>query len=138
LLWNNVCKSEKQKHTTFHLSLLKGVLVTDQDKVLDYWKDSFKDLLNGSSADGSSVYSQRDVQTDHNSYIPLYYISLNEVKRAIDKADVRKACGVDNISNEAFKNDTAVLFLHLFFNVCFETGQITKDWERHYKSHPKS
>lgn len=62
--------------------------------------------------------------------IPFFneHISLFEVKKAIFSAKQGKACGFDNIPSEVLRNDTAVSFLHILFNVCFDAGVIPSDW----------
>ena len=55
-------------------------------------------------------------------------ISILEVKKAIDAAKRGKATGIDNIPMEVMKNDTAVSFLHVLFNICFDNGSVPSDW----------
>ena len=55
-------------------------------------------------------------------------ISILEVKRAVDKAKKCKAAGIDNIPVDVLKNDTSVCFLHVLFNICFETGCVPSAW----------
>ena len=56
------------------------------------------------------------------------HISIFEVKKAIDATKRGKASGIDNIPVEVLKNDTAVSFLHVLFNVCFDNGIVPADW----------
>ena len=39
-----------------------------------------------------------------------------------------KASGVDCIPVEVLKNDTAVAFLHVLFNICFDNGIVPSEW----------
>ena len=41
---------------------------------------------------------------------------------------LNKASGVDSIPVEVLKNDTAISYLHILFNVCFRTGKIPTEW----------
>ena len=43
-----------------------------------------------------------------------------EIKRAVEKAKTGKAIGSDAIHAEGVKNDSAVLYMHTLFNVCFD------------------
>ena len=45
---------------------------------------------------------------------------------AIFKAKCGKACGIDDIPSEVLRNDTAIYFLHVLFNLCFENSIIKK------------
>ena len=56
-------------------------------------------------------------------------ISVIEICNALGiKAKLKKAPGFDNIPYEFFKNDTSVSFLHILFNVCYETGETPSEW----------
>ena len=39
-----------------------------------------------------------------------------------------KASGIDNIPIQVLENDTAVSFLHVLFNACFDNGSVPADW----------
>jgi len=55
-------------------------------------------------------------------------ISLQEVKNAICKSKMGKAYGVDGILSEVLHNETAIYFLHVLFNLCFDKGSIPLVW----------
>ena len=73
-----------------------------------------------SHATNNASYQQKMSYNQH--------ISIFEVKEAIDAAKRGKASGIDNIPVEVLKNDTAVSFLHVLFNVCFDNGSVPADW----------
>ena len=56
------------------------------------------------------------------------HISIFEVKKAIDGAKRGKVAGFDNIPVEVLKNDTAVSFLQILYNICFDNGTVPSDW----------
>ena len=56
------------------------------------------------------------------------HIRIFEVKKVIDAAKRGKASGIDNVPVEVLKNDTAVSFLHVLFNICFDNGIVPADW----------
>ena len=97
--------------------------------ILNKWKNDFSSLLNGgiTVVDSNIVLQPTSVneQTD-----PCFneHISLFEVKKAIFNAKKGKACGFDNIPSEVLQNDMSVSFLHILFNICFDTGVIPSDW----------
>ena len=51
-----------------------------------------------------------------------------EIHTAVFKAKREKACGIDGIPSDVFRNDCSVSFLHILFNVCFTTGVIPTEW----------
>ena len=50
------------------------------------------------------------------------------MKKAVTEAKRNKACGLDGIPADVLKNDRAISFLHILFNVFFEKGCIPSDW----------
>lgn len=52
------------------------------------------------------------------------------MKKAIEKAKLGKATGIDLIPSEVLKNDSSLLVLHSLFNVCFETRKVPTVWSR--------
>jgi hypothetical protein len=55
-------------------------------------------------------------------------ISVLEVIKAVEKSKRNKAPGFDNIPYEVYKNDIAISFLHILFNVCYQSGKTPSDW----------
>ena len=55
-------------------------------------------------------------------------ISTSEVRKAVEKVRRHKGSSSDNIPYEVFKNDTAISFLHILFNVCYESGRTPAAW----------
>jgi hypothetical protein len=58
------------------------------------------------------------------------HISYKEVKEALNRAKLNKACGIDHVSNEVLKNNVTVPLLQKFFNACFLGGIIPDCWYR--------
>ena len=56
------------------------------------------------------------------------HISAFEVQQAVKEAKLNKASGIDNISAEVLKNNTAISFLHILYNVVFTEGTIPTEW----------
>ena len=78
------------------------------------------------------IRMKRDLELDqslHND--DLWYntdFSFDEVRRVINKAKSNKSVGVDNIPNEAFRNEQSIVYLHALFNKMFSTGRIPSLW----------
>ena len=99
---------------------------TDTKVVLTKWKNDFSKLLN---TDDNFVNNEDPVRSfDSTDDILDSHFSITEVKNALDKAKRGKAFGVDLIPVDVLQNNTALLFLHVLFNVCFETGRIPSTW----------
>ena len=105
-----------------------GQIENDTDAVLERWKSDFSALYNrprSQSLDNNIDLNQRQnyVETGINEYISIF-----EVKKAVNEAKRNKASGLDGIPVDVLKNDSAISFLHILFNVCFEKGVIPSDW----------
>ena len=104
-----------------------GQIENDIDIVLERWKSDFSALYNrprSQSLDNNIDLNQRQnyVETGINEYISIF-----EVKKAVNEAKRNKASGLDGIPVDVLKNDSAISFLHILFNVCFEKGVIPSD-----------
>ena len=127
--WKSIGKIgvEFQKKNVIPLEINNedGSIVTDQDLVLDKWKNSFSNLYN------SSVNQIVELNCNNNdNIVPLFNndISIDEIHKAIFESKKNKACGIDDIPAEVFRNNTSVSVLHILFNVCYTTGIIPTAW----------
>ena len=57
-----------------------------------------------------------------------YDVTLQEVARAVARAKVRKAVGIDQIPAEVLKNPNCVSLLHKIIQECFTSGIVPDDW----------
>ena len=108
--------------------------------VLRKWRNDFCSLFNGTprvtdtdidsdnSTDNASSNMTNDAPSQHFQQNYNEHISIFEVKKAIDSVKRGKATGIDNIPAEVLKNDTAVSFLHVLFNICFDNGIVPSEW----------
>ena len=97
--------------------------------ILNKWKSDFGSLfrnVNPSADHAPEIDQNIAFSQEHFTYNE--HISILDVKRAIDDAKLGKASGIDNIPIEVLKNDTAVAFLHVLFNICFDNGIIPTEW----------
>lgn len=58
-------------------------------------------------------------------------ITLEEVSKAVECAKLRKASGIEGLSNEVLKTPKLLQFLTHFMQVCFKSSIVPSDW---YKS----
>ncbi|XP_053374612.1 uncharacterized protein LOC128547041 [Mercenaria mercenaria] len=103
-----------------------GAISSDTGDVLHKWKIEFCSLLNNPNTVNRDLSILNNVFD--NSLCFNNDISIFEVKKAIDAGKRGKACGMDSIPTEALQNDTAIVFLHALFNICFKTGKILTIW----------
>ena len=101
--------------------------------VLHKWQNDFSSLFSNTGEDTDcSLGNPSSHATNNASYQQQMsynqHISIFEVKKAIYAAKRGKASGIDNIPMEVLKNDTAVSFLDVLFNVCFENGIVPAGW----------
>lgn len=103
-----------------------GSVSTNLSDILGKWQDDFRSLF-------TNAGQSRDVETgnandDNLQHTYNEHINIFEVKKAVDDAKMGKAAGFDNIPTEVLKNDTAISFLHILFNICFDNGIVPSDW----------
>ena len=115
----------------FEVKTDDGSISTDSSVVLEKWRSSFYNLFNPHTADLNipQHLHLNNVDADPNDRLSYNAgITIDEVRKAVNSTKRGKACGFDNMYAEFFKNDTAICFLHVLFNVCFSTGKIPTDW----------
>lgn len=106
-----------------------GDIINDNDSVLLKWKNSFSDLYN-TSTNNSILHEQSNDNVTNTNSVPEFEdeISIFEMHKAIFNSKKEKASGIDGLPSEIFRNNTSVSFLHVLFNVCFNTGVIPTEW----------
>ncbi len=57
-------------------------------------------------------------------------ITLEEVRLSLARAKKGKAIGWDGIPLAVVRYDSAILYMHHLFNICFESGIIPKIWSK--------
>ena len=140
--WKSIGKigiSQANKKTIpMEVTLDHGSISFNVSDVLSKWCHNFNSLSNssGQMTDndlGTSGVNTCSNMTDNTSNQQRQqkfnqHISIFEAEKAIDSAKRGKATGIDNIPTEVLKNDTAVSFLHVLFNICFDNGIVPYDW----------
>ncbi|XP_060597913.1 uncharacterized protein LOC132751716 [Ruditapes philippinarum] len=106
--------------------LADGSVSADPSDVLLKWKIEFSNLFNNPNVSCDNRYNI--VNGDYDTLSFNSDMSVLEVKKVIDEGKLGKANGIDGIPTEALKNDTAVMFMHALFNVCFKSGTIPNIW----------
>ena len=100
--------------------------------VLQKWKKDFQSLYN-------RPIIHTDIQLDTDNLMAEASggaenptlddnISILEIQKAIYNAKRNKSPGFDEIPSEIMRNDAAVSFLHILFNVRFISGFVPSDW----------
>ena len=111
--------------------LENGNISVEESEILNKWVRDFSSLFNApenETKDDDELLNNHDILVHSSSPLFNDHISILEVKQAIDKAKSSKACGIDNIPCEVLKNDTSISFLHILFNIYFETGTVSSVW----------
>jgi len=89
--------------------LQDGLYTTNTDQVLYYCKTSCSNLFKSRNVLSSPNINEH---LDGNDLVFNAYISIVDVKRAVDIAKVGKTFSADNVYATILKNYDAVLFLH--------------------------
>ena len=81
----------------------------------------WENALNGQIENSNTISDIPDI--DRN-------ISLDEIRNALHKLKLRKACGYDVLPNEVLKTGNISDALCSLFNCCFKGGLIPSDWNK--------
>ena len=106
-----------------------GKLLVNPVDALGRWREYFEELLNVGENTFSNV-SNFDVQWDSND--DGNGITLEEVKRMVNRLQCNKAAGVDEIKSELIKYSglSGLKWLHRIINMAWESGQVPSDWTK--------
>ena len=89
--------------------------------ILNKWQTDFSYLFHfGNQSADCSTENHNDSSKAREQFTYNDHISILDVKKAISVDDAKKgkASTIDNIPVEVLKNDTAVSFLDVLFNIC--------------------
>ena len=122
-------KSERRSQVPFEVLLPNGEVSNKKEVVLDVWKSSFSDLLNGEMQqsvcnvnDGGRRNVIDDDMLDDDITIP-------EIIKSLENANKGKAVGIDDIPVEVLFNDQCIQFMLSLFNKCYESGIYPSMWK---------
>jgi hypothetical protein len=125
--------STRKVHIPWEALASDGTVASQYDEVMSIWKEHFNTLLN-SDADSeceprpvSVTVTQHEVMRDGMLDAD---ISLEEVRSALARAKNGKATGWDDIPVEVLRNESAITYLHILFNKCFQLGVIPEMWSK--------
>ena len=121
-------KQEKKQHIPMEVKSDDGTINRDVSVVLEKWRSAFSSLFNAHTQNSSMSCVDSSENDDNLSFNEN--ISIIEIKRAVEKAKTGKAVGSDAIHAEVVKNDSAVLYMHTLFNVCFNKSIVPSIWNK--------
>ena len=113
------------------------MIICDKPSVLNKWKGDIEKLFKNDDTGNNLDRKIRDCILNDSIYLkkirmvdPLFEESTNfnrniemeEVRKAVMKANSHKAVSIDTIPNEVPKNDKSILILHKLFQLCLDTG----------------
>lgn len=128
--WKRIGKtgiiSDRSKRIPMQVTLNDGSISSDVKIVLQKWQKEFSSLLNVEYNINVDFGNSVDIK---NTALDAE-ISILEIIKAVHKAKVGKAAGIDLIPSEVLKNDTSIFILHSLFNVCFQSGQVPTLWSK--------
>ena len=114
-----------------------GEIRTDEESVLRKWRTEFQKLYIAPDADKHDENVKREILNSPKHGVkrqcalelnkPLNY---QEIKSAVEYSKLKKACGIDNVTNELLKSDEATELLYALFVKCFSTGMILDCWRK--------
>ena len=144
LFWNllNNLGPKKVKNIPMEVMLENGSSVFAIDCVLKKWETDFGSLFSGSDcsvewdncflAEKVNFINTVEAKMRQDSYFGNQLLNVciteREVKSAIGRLKLRKATGVDNLSNELLKLPCLFQILSNLFSICFECGSVPSVW----------
>ncbi len=141
--WNYIKKLGPSKRSKIPMEVYDNDMniQVSQDEVMNKWKKDFSGLYNVGNVDyfDSAFYEtiktskrfKEDLMLD-----PLYVqnamlnkmITVEDVRKVVDKAKKGKAVGLDKLPNEIFKNKPVIDVLCKLFQLCFESHLVPTVW----------
>ena len=103
-----------------------GEIITDEEGILDRWRERFEGLLKG------EVCPIPEEQNEETGSEEDEEISVEEVQKAIQKLKVGKAAGVYGISGEMLKTggEPAVRWMTELCRMVWRCGKAPVDWRK--------
>ena len=142
LVWREIGKigiyNDRKQSIPCEVISKDGELKTGIDQVLSEWRIQYEDLYGGQMDcdfdEDHMRYVAEELERDNftpnnNALILNRPIEKSEVKRAIDRAKLNKATGIDAIPAEALKNPSCVDLLLPIIKACFEQGAVPECWK---------
>ena len=103
-----------------------GVVIADEDRVVDRWKEYFASLLCGNTQSKGKNIQKEEAVTEEQG------IGVEEVAAAIAKLKGGKALGMCGINAEMLKAGGSVTaeWLHTIVNLMWTKGEVPDDWRK--------
>ena len=117
----------------------EGIVTKDLHFVLNKWKKDYENMYNvpiGSDTFNDTHYDNclAEMHIFENDDAPgtdlNNDITVEEVKKAVQKTKNKKAVGLENLPNEVFKNDISIKYLASFFKEIFTANVIPTLWRK--------
>ena len=142
--WREINKlgPRKAKDIPMEIRLENGECSSDLDVVLKKWGEDFANLYSGCSHTFDEAFLKEivelkevmETQMNSDSFNSNFFLnatlSREEVQDAIDKCKMKKATGIDEISNEVLKSPRLFNVLFQLFKYCFDSGTIPTQWNK--------
>ena len=128
--WKNIGKigigQSRKKYIPMEVEGESGDVDRNILNVLDRWKQDFSSLLNAANIN-SATFGNETNNEDSDPFLDSH-INIMEVRKVVFDAKKGKACGLDQIPYEVLCNDTSISFLHILFNICYNTATVPTIW----------
>ena len=144
--WTGIKKLGPRKinHVPMEVYNNTGEIEVDENIVLKKWENEFQSLynLNETECNFDQEFLKRAklhrVLLENNMDDPLFdsnvylnaNLTLDEVKKAVQKSKNRKATGCDDIPNEVLKDVTIIEALYHLYQLCLDAGKVPSRWLR--------
>ena len=116
-----------------------GSYSNDIDIVFETWKSKYQELYNTSDGEYdflSTIKQQMEynthntVNTENRSELLNTEITIDEVEKAVFRAKLNKASGLDQICAEFLRNNSCINILYKIIHFAFENGVVPETWNK--------
>lgn len=147
--WKQIDKigigNERRKIPGDEVKLDNGYITTNEKEILQKWKNDFKSLFAEKQCpnfdskflkESEILLQNYDKETkqynklqSENDTIINSDITYEEVYKAVYRAKLRKASGIDEVPTEVLRNSTVISYLTKLFQQCFKSGLVPDAWK---------
>ena len=133
--WDKLKNLGPKRKTSIPIKARKGnEIITDEKEVMNIWKEDFEKLYNCPVDHEDEFHNdiKRKKQLNEQCFDENEEINnsltIEEVKLAVNKLKVGKACGVDCIQNELLKQEELLTVLWKLLCLCFDKSIVPSIW----------
>ena len=132
LFWSDVNRKRKQRdQMSMKVRDSDGNMINEESRVKERWTEYFEWLLNVDDGRRAEL-TESGLEGIHEYANEEFEVSVDDVRKAVNKLKKGKSPGVDGITSEMLKcgGECLLEWLRRVCNVCLLNGKVPNDWMR--------